>query len=58
VVDGTTWRRASEAGLDPERALADADSGSLLAALGALVGGPGRSNLLDLHMLSISPRRP
>jgi hydroxypyruvate reductase len=53
VVDGGTWRRASEAGLAPERALERADSASVLGALGAMVRGPGRSNLLDLHLLAV-----
>jgi hydroxypyruvate reductase len=53
VVDGNTWKRAQDLGLDPEGALQRCDSETPLAALGALVQGPGTSNLLDLHLLSI-----
>ncbi len=52
-VDGTTWARAQTAGLDPAGALVRCDSATPLAALGCLVRGPGSSNLLDLHLLSI-----
>jgi glycerate 2-kinase len=53
VVDGETWARAVAAGLDPQRALDESDSARPLAALGCLVHGPGRSNLLDLHLLEV-----
>lgn len=53
LVDGDTWPRAQAAGLDPEGALAACDSERPLAALGALVRGPGTSNLLDLHLLLV-----
>jgi glycerate-2-kinase len=55
VIDGTTWERAVTAGLDPARALDRCDSATVLQALGCLVRGPGRSNLLDLHLLAIGP---
>ncbi|HXU80161.1 MAG TPA: MOFRL family protein, partial [Polyangia bacterium] len=55
VVDGGTWGRAVAAGLDPQGALERCDSAAVLEALGALVQGPGRSNLLDLHLLAIGP---
>jgi glycerate-2-kinase len=54
VVDGSTWLRAVRDGLDPQGALDRCDSAGLLGALGCLVRGPGRSNLLDVHFLSIS----
>jgi glycerate 2-kinase len=53
VVDGGTWEKAREAGLDPAAALDRCDSASVLEAVGALVQGPGRSNLLDLHLMAI-----
>ena len=53
VVDGTTWPRAVAAGLDPEGALGGCDSARPLEALGCLVRGPGTSNLLDLHLLTV-----
>jgi glycerate 2-kinase len=53
VVDGGTWQQALEAGLDPQAALDRCDSAALLEPLGALVRGPGRSNLLDLHLLAM-----
>jgi glycerate-2-kinase len=53
VVDGATWNHALAAGLDPQGALDHCDSGRLLQALGCLVHGPGRSNLLDVHLLSV-----
>jgi hydroxypyruvate reductase len=56
AVDGTTWRRALAANLDPEGALARCDSATVLGALGVLVRGPGSSNLLDLHLLAIGRR--
>jgi glycerate 2-kinase len=53
VVDGQSWRRMIEQGLDPEGALDACDSARPLEAAGCLVRGPGTSNLLDLHLLSI-----
>ena len=52
VVDGTTWPAALAQGLDPEGTLARSDSATLLGAVGALIKGPGTSNLLDVHLLS------
>ncbi len=54
VVDGTTWQRAVDAGLDPAGALERCDSARPLDALGCLVRGPGTSNLLDLHLLAVT----
>ncbi len=52
VVDGTTWRRAEEAGLAPERALARFDSSPLFEQLGdAVVTGATGNNLRDLRVL-------
>jgi len=53
VVDGSTWQRAQDQGLDPAGALDRCDSETPLKALGSLVRGPGTSNLLDLHLLAI-----
>jgi glycerate 2-kinase len=53
VVDGTTWKRAEAAGLDPGGALERCDSEAPLKALGCLVRGPATSNLLDLHLMAI-----
>ncbi len=53
VVDHTTWAQAKRLGLDPAGALARFDSEAPLKALGCLVRGPGRSNLLDLHLLEV-----
>lgn len=55
LVDGETWGRARAAGWDPDAALQACDSASLLGAVGALIRGPGSSNLLDLHLLSVEP---
>lgn len=54
VVDGTSWGQIRAAGLDPESALAGHDSATALGAIGALVGGRGTSNLLDLHLLALA----
>lgn len=54
LVDGTTWGRIAEAGLDPQRALETWDSYTALAAVGATVTGPGTSNVLDLHLLVVT----
>ncbi len=49
VVDGATCHRGRAAGLDPERALAGADSGTFLAASGDLLRtGPTGTNVMDL----------
>ncbi len=49
LVDGGTWQRAADAGLDPGHALAAADSGSFLEATGDLVHtGPTGTNVMDL----------
>jgi glycerate 2-kinase len=53
VIDGRTWERALAGGLDPAGALDRCDSATTLEALGCLVRGPGRSNLLDLHLMAI-----
>jgi hydroxypyruvate reductase len=53
VVDGGTWSRIIEQGLDPQAALDGCDSARPLQSAGCLVRGPGTSNLLDLHLLSI-----
>jgi glycerate 2-kinase len=53
AIDGRTWQRALDAGLDPQGALDRCDSATVLQRLGALVQGEGTSNLLDLHLLSI-----
>lgn len=48
-VDGDTWDAIVRAGLDPERALARCDAGTVLAAVGALVvTGPTGINHGDL----------
>ncbi len=49
LVDGQTWKRAVEEGLDPELALQQADSGSVLEATGDLINtGPTGTNVMDL----------
>lgn len=49
LVDGQTWNRAMDEGLDPERALQQADSGSILEATGDLIStGPTETNVMDL----------
>jgi hydroxypyruvate reductase len=53
VVDGRTWTRAIQLGLEPQQALDRNDSAQPLQALDALVRGPGTSNLLDLHLLAV-----
>jgi hydroxypyruvate reductase len=52
AVDGATWERAVNQGLDPASALNRCDSEAPLRSLGCLVRGPGTSNLLDLHLLA------
>lgn len=54
VVDGTTWSRAREAGLNPQRALAHFDAHPLFAQLGdALLTGPTGNNLRDLRAVFV-----
>lgn len=53
VVDGTTWQAVLDAGLDPQRALDDCDSYTVLERVGATVRGPGTSNLLDIHLMAV-----
>jgi glycerate 2-kinase len=54
VVDGATWERAVAAGLDPSAALADSDSGTLLAELGcAVVTGRTGVNFSDVQILAV-----
>ena len=49
LVDGDTWQRARDAGLDPRLSLREADSGNLLEATGDLVHtGPTGTNVMDL----------
>ena len=49
LVDGGTLDRAAVDGLDPAQCLADADSGTLLAASGDLIiTGPTGTNVMDL----------
>jgi hydroxypyruvate reductase len=49
LVDGGTWQRALDEGLDPQQALQRADAGSVLAATGDLVHtGPTGTNVMDL----------
>ncbi|MCP5410324.1 MAG: DUF4147 domain-containing protein [Chromatiaceae bacterium] len=49
LVDGGTLGRARRRGFDPDRSLAAADSGSLLAASGDLIQtGPTGTNVMDL----------
>ncbi len=49
LVDGGTWQAIRDLGLDPASALARADAGSVLEAVGALVDtGPTGTNVMDL----------
>lgn len=49
LVDGDTWQRVLDAGVDPERCLDAADAGSALEAAGDLVHtGPTGTNVCDL----------
>lgn len=49
LVDGKTWQRAVDEGLDPELALQQADSGSVLEVTGDLLHtGPTGTNVMDL----------
>lgn len=51
-VDSTTWNAIAAAGHDPDRALAQRDAGTVLAAVGALVvTGPTGINHADLVIL-------
>ncbi|WP_456378584.1 glycerate kinase type-2 family protein [Thiolapillus sp.] len=49
LVDGQTWKRAADEGRNPELALQQADSGSILEVTGDLVHtGPTGTNVMDL----------
>jgi glycerate-2-kinase len=49
IVDGETWKRMVDAGVDPDRALAEHDSYPALDAAGSLLRtGPTRTNVMDL----------
>jgi hydroxypyruvate reductase len=51
LVDGQTWQRAIYEDLDPDLALAQADSGTILEATGDLLStGPTDTNVMDLLM--------
>jgi hydroxypyruvate reductase len=53
AVDGTTWPNAAARGLDPEAALARADSHALLSVMGQTIfTGPTGTNLTDLLLLA------
>ena len=52
VVDGNTWKRAADLGVDGKAALRDFDAYPLLNALGdAIVTGPTGNNIRDLRIL-------
>lgn len=52
VVDGGTWQRIRDAGIDPQRSLDHADAGSALEASGDLIHtGPTGTNVGDLFLL-------
>jgi glycerate-2-kinase len=56
LVDAGTWHRASAAGVDPDRALAELDSHALLAGSGDLVvTGPTGTNVMDLYLAVAAP---
>ncbi len=59
LVDAETYGRITRAGLDPDECLRRADSGSALAAAGAVVNtGPTGTNVADLVIgLKLSPAR-
>ncbi len=51
LVDGKTWQRAIDENLDPDLALQQADSGTILQATGDLLStGPTDTNVMDLLM--------
>ena len=55
LVDAGTWRRATDAGVDPGSLLAAFDSQRLLAAAGDLVvTGPTGTNVMDLQVGLVS----
>lgn len=57
LVDGATWERAVEAGVDPAQALAENDSYRALSAAGDLLRtGPTGTNVADLVMLGVERR--
>lgn len=52
LVDGTTWARATQRGLDPARALRQNNTYPLLKRLGQLIHtGPTGTNVNDLYLL-------
>jgi glycerate-2-kinase len=54
IVDGGTWNRALEAGLDPAARLSNFDSGPLHEKLGTAVAtGRTGTNFMDLQILAI-----
>lgn len=54
LVDGSTWKRALDASLDPDGRLARFDSGPLHEALGtAVVTGRTGTNFMDLQLLAV-----
>jgi glycerate 2-kinase len=54
IVDGHSARRATEAGVDLEAALAEHRSGDALAELGdAIVTGPTQTNVNDMFVLAV-----
>jgi hydroxypyruvate reductase len=58
VVTPTTLTRARDRGLDPQRALAENDSGSFFEALGDVVKtGPTRTNVNDFRAVLVEPGR-
>lgn len=53
-VDGKTWDRAIQKGLDPERFLAENDSYAFFHLIGGLIKtGPTGTNVMDLHIALI-----
>ena len=56
IVDGHTARRAAEAGVDLEAAIAGHRSGEALEALGdRVVTGPTQTNVNDMFVLAVGP---
>lgn len=57
VVDFTTWRRARDAGFNPQLSLAAFDAYPLFAALGdAITLGPSGNNIRDLRVILTNER--
>lgn len=53
LVDGGTWQRILDAGIDPQRSLDEADSGTALEASGDLIHtGPTGTNVGDVFLLA------